>query len=857
MVPADFELTGSENSHVDPRNPSSRRHRMGLADRGNGESVGMARTGKTERPGKDRPRAASYDPDRQAPGATWLPWVIVGSVLVLLSTGGGVTWWLVRQPTRGDEPPPRPTPLSDGAELFERALKLDRAARVLDRAHAWVADSDAADDGDIVGRRTELDAVASDYGDRHAVGQEGQRLDELLGRHLKVQATLARARKQFVDLDPARPRYLEPRETAVAAKRVGVARLTRQADEFLEVLAVATDDQRALARLVPLAASDFERAIRVVPLRSDSSNERLLRLARFHAALRMADEARVRRLKLAAEQLVATVATNREATRDERVVLLTPAEWQQAARDIASRVGQQVIATWSPACDAFWSVGERVEEELASRTQTAGMPVWPRSDSSIEIRGPAALLEQWTGWVEDLRKREFESLNGKPEGESPLYDVSKLAKDRYLRTGEWGCAPELVLAGELQLSDGDVTGRVVLEVRSIVVAMPPSLATLDHNRTTWGLMARVITANSSFPGTLHRPRTLKMLGSETGIAFDPYAAVPGGQIGYLRGVMAATDATKIESLNSKLKAHMHAEVKKTQTILPAVTLVRLEQGLRPLVGNSQAKVDARNIGGAGLRALDGVHRLASGSDRLYENGAQYAYNMTAMAASLSAKGLMLFDSEIRNRVLVRVLSRDGVWLLSTAELCELAEKVLPRAGFYLKGDRKPLVPTDRDPDVAVFEPDLPEQPQDPKAPPVPVTIVEPGDADGQQACREHAMRQAAVHKAAVAAHLANIKNGAYKTDRVWLAYQADLARYRRVTASVEATLALRKRRLGESVKLRESSQSSWNEFALAAFEATKSRAGRPLKRTAQEDPKGVVLLPAVREALSYKYAEGK
>ena len=795
---------------------------------------------------------------------TVLLWSLLGGFLVLLLglIGGGVAMLWSGGVLASKPSSPQPVALSESDSDFKRALRLDAAARVLDRANAWVADAEAGDDGDWTGRRDELASIATEYGDRKVVGVECLRLDALLDRYAKVRVELEIARRAFVELDPDRPRYLEPAGVADAARRVGVARLSRFADEFIEVLKLAQDDQAALGRLVPMSQADFYRAVLVKPITGTSPRSRMLALARFHSNLRVADRARLARERLAGEQTAKTVSGNRQATAAMPVVLKTLAQTKSVVDAIVTRNGSRVILAWSPGEDCYWPVPSDSPKGLTASLQAAGLTAWPASERSLAIQLSGPMLLQLVEWITVQRQAAGKLSGGTPQGERPLYFMSKQTKSRYLSSGHWGQEPEVIVAGELGLEPASGGSRAVLRVDSIVVGVNPTVATVVHNRKHWGLLGRVIRRDKSFPVTLHRPRTIRKVGGKTGPTIDPFGSVGadkagGGEDGYLR-ILVAGDEAAIKSLNESVTSHMQAEVKKTQTILPAVTLPRLEQGLIPLVGNKQALVDARTIGGTGLRALLGAHRLSAASARLYPDGALYAYNITIMHTSLSAKGWGLFNSEIRDRVLMFVVARDGIWLLSSSELCEVAEKVLPRAGFYTKGGRKPLVPTDRDPDVAIFEPSLPRAPTDPKAPAAPVAIVEPSDADGQAACRQHAVLQSAAHQRALKEHQQNITNGAYKSDNDWRGFQQSLSEWRRTTGAVEAQLVRRKTRLGETVKLREDLQKTWNEFARAAVDAVKQRAGRPEKpgEEIKVEGKDVAVLPSIREALEYRLKGG-
>ena len=805
------------------------------------------------------PTQSTFRPSSQSSGGRKWPWVLLSVGLLLLLGGGGLAVFLLAGPGDDDSsaPPPQPVALPEGGDHFKRALRLDAAGRVLDRAAAWVSDAQAADDGGLAERRGELKSTAKELGDGSVVARECVRIDDLLDRHTKVRLELENVGQEFVDLDPAAPRYVDLGVTASDARRIGVARLTRSADEFIEVLQLAQDDEAALGRLVPMSQADFDRATLVMPLKSTSPRSRLLDLARYHAHLRVSEKALQQRQRLAGERMAQTVAGNRKSTAAAAVLLKTAAQVKAAVAEIGGRNGSQVILTWSPAQDCFWEIPDKGGEELIDSLQVVGMTVWPGNDKSLKVRVPAVMLEQLSGWIAQQRTAARTLAGGKPQGERPLYFVSKQAKRRYLSTGHWGYQPEVILAGELGFETGPRSKRAVLTVDSIVVGAAPTRATLAYNRMRWGLLGRVIRRDSSFTVTLHRPKTIRMMGGKSGPGFDPYGGLGadkagGGEAGYLRMLLGSSEA-EIKALNESVATYMQTAVKKTTAILPAVTLLRLEQGLISQVGNKQAKIDARTIGGAGMRALAGVHRLAEGSARLYPDGALYGYNFAVMESSLSPKGRALFDSEIRNRVLVFVVARDGIWLMSSRELCELAEKALPRAGFYSKGDRKPLVPTDRDPEVFVFEPSLPPAPRDPKAPLLPVAIVEPDDADGQAACRRHTTQQAAAYQAALELHRQNIKKGVYKADTAWREFQQATDEWKRVTAAIEQQLVLRKRRLGESIKLREEQHAMWNQFARSAVDGVKERAGRAEKAGAGgvADPRNCALLPVIREALEF------
>lgn len=804
-----------------------------------------------------------YRPSESSSHNTVLLWSLLGGGLLLLVAGGVAVVLLGGGGVdKSDGQSLQPLVLSDKPEHCERALRLDAAARVLDRANAWIADAAEEDDGDLDGRRRELKTIATEFGDSAAIGVECLRIDDLFDRYGKVRVELENARQAFVDLEPANPRYLEPGKVADAARRIGVARLTRSADKFIEVLQLARDERAALGRLVSMSQAEFDRATLVMPLKSTAPRSRLLALARFHSNFRAAERAGGERKRLAGERMAQTVARNRKATTGMPVVLQSVAETAAAVTGIAARNGSRVILVWNSASDCFWTVAADAPEGLAQSLQAASLTIWPQSERSLKIRVVGTMLGQLAEWLAQQRQVARSLSDGKPQGERPLYFLSKRAKNRFLSTGHWGHEPELILAGELGLESIAGDSRAVLTVDSIVVGVAPTVATLPHNRKHWGLVGRVIRADASFPVTLHRPRTIRMIAGKTGPTFNPYSEIGaekagGGEAGYLRSLVSGDEA-EITALNDGVTAHMQQEIKKTQAIVPAVTLPQLEQGLIQLVGEKQAKVDARTIGGAGLRAVLGAHRLSATSDRLYPNGALFAYNITIVRTTVSPKGRAFFDSEIRDRVLEFVIARDGIWLLSSRELCEVVETVLPRAGFYTKGGRKPLVPTARDPDVAVFDPSVPVPPVDPKAPASPVVIVEPADVDGQAACRQHAAEQSVAHQRILREHEQNITNGVYKADADWRKYQQAMVEWKQTKATAEEKLLLRKTRLGESVRLREGLQATWNQIAQGAFDAVRQRAGRPEKSADEEKAvvKDMTLLPSIREALDYRLTGG-
>ena len=786
---------------------------------------------------------------------TVLLWsLLIGGLLVLLTGGGVAVVWL--SGSDPDEPPPQPAAILDKPEIFQRARRLEAAARVIDRVNSWVSDAGESDDRGLDERRDELTSTAKTFGDRAAVGIECLRLNKLLDRYVRVRVELETAQQAFVDLNPRQPRYREPTLVANAARKIGVARLTELADDFIEVLRVAQDDQAAMGRLVSMSPADFDRATLVMPLKSTTPQSRMVHLAQHHSNLRVADQAGATRKRLAAERAVRTVMENRKATTSSPLVLKTLAKVTETVAGIEAHNGSRVVLVWTPAIDSYWRASSGGSEGLPAALQAVGLATWSSGQESLRIQAEASMLQQLVEWTVQQRQSARKVSAGNHMEERPLYLVSKQSKKRYLSTGNWEREPEIILGGELGVIAGDNDSRAVLQVDSIAVGAAPTVATLIHNRKTWGLVGRAIRRKSSFPITLHRPRTLRRIGGKSGPTFDPYGAVGaehtgGGEDCYLRGLVGGDEET-IKTLNGAITVRMQGQVKKTQAILAAVTIPRLEQGLVGLVGSKLAKVDARTIEGAGLRAVLAAHRFSGASDHLYSDGALFAYNITLVRSVLSSKGAGLFDSEIRDRILEFVIAEDGIWLLSNRELCEVVLKVLPRAGFYTKGGRKPIPPTDSDPDVAVFEPALPRKPVDPRAPLKPVVIIEPADSDGQAACRQYAAEQAVAHERELKQHQQNIANGAYNTENDWQKYRQALAMWERTREEAETRLVLRKTRLGESVKLREDLQATWNQIALTAYESVKKRAGRP-ETGAVDDPapgKNTTLLPSIRETLT-------
>ena len=75
---------------------------------------------------------------------TVLLWSLLGGFLVLLLglIGGGVAMLWSGGVLASKPSSPQPVALSESDSDFKRALRLDAAARVLDRANAWVADAE-------------------------------------------------------------------------------------------------------------------------------------------------------------------------------------------------------------------------------------------------------------------------------------------------------------------------------------------------------------------------------------------------------------------------------------------------------------------------------------------------------------------------------------------------------------------------------------------------------------------------------------------------------------------------------------------------------------------------------------------
>jgi hypothetical protein len=139
-----------------------------------------------------------------------------------------------------------------------------------------------------------------------------------------------------------------------------------------------------------------------------------------------------------------------------------------------------------------------------------------------------------------------------------------------------------------------------------------------------------------------------------------------------------------------------------------------------------------------------------------------------------------------------------------------------------------------------------------------VAILEPGDADGQLACRQHNLRQRSAHQRALQRHEQNIKNGVYNTEIEWGRYLEAGVHWERTRAAVEARLVLYKTRLGESLSLRGRLQQTWNQIATTAMDQVRQRAGRPEKSTGARPSEAgnVTVLPSVREALRDRLAGG-
>jgi len=502
-------------------------------------------------------------------------------------------------------------------------------------------------------------------------------------------------------------------------------------------------------------------------------------LAEFHANVRNTRAATTQRRQLRSTRKAGILADNRQNTRDAPLVLRTPRSVAEAVRDIATRHGSSVILSWtSKHAVHFVLPGDAAA--AGATLQKSGWPLWPIAENSLAVQLSPRLLGQLTTWLEG-EEQAVVKARALRSGELAVYGApSPGMMKRFVIRGQWARDPVLVLAGEL-VEDTLVTGhRAVLRADTVVVGLAPTLATLAYNREHLGLSGRVFRDKQTFRVTVHRPAVSKEFHRVGGKGFDPYKSADrdgngDGEPEYLLALCRA-DKPTLTSASTAITVALKATVRKIEALDKAAQAA-LESRLVTAVGAKRARIDARLIGGAGRRALINAANLAHGSRRVRRECACYVFNTQRLNSSMSNNAKKFFKDNFLDTFGVCAVARDGVWLLTNAEMCQIADRVVAMAGFGSDGGRVVSEIDRLNRELNVLTPLFPPEPIDPLAPPRLPTLAVPTHPQLKAAHDRFVEAHAASSGEAAKSHRNRIESGEYSSDLTWLEYRRQVAEW--------------------------------------------------------------------------------
>jgi hypothetical protein len=740
--------------------------------------------------------------------------------------------------------------LLEGRESLGRAGQIVRASGVFGEYANW-RDAQGADSPEETAQhRKRLAETRETCGDDSEIGEECRRIEAQLDRLDALRIQLDQAKQEFVTADPGVGTYGDFQSIADTCRQLGIARLTTRAVAFARALGVARGGDVVVRRLVPLTWQDFYRETTISPLKSASTESRLMDMARFHANVRNADAATRAREQLAAEKRTGIIAGNRTATADNPLLMLTPEATSSVARAIEARSGSTVVLVWTPRHDTCWEIADGAEPTTIDTLQSHGFRLAPTTESSLTIRVPGTLLASLSAWLGQQRRLAGKGNDVQPATASPLFHMSPVNIRRYMQTGSWDQAVTIVISGELAEDRTGVSPRAVLSADSMVAALPPGRATLRHNRKHLGLAGRVFRPGSSFPVTVHWPRSTARFRELVRGTFSPFRVDASTVITaaeYLQALCVA-EQPRIDRMNEAVTKYLLATVENSRSGITDATMGELQKQLAPLVGANQSRIDSRLIVNAGFRAIQGADRFAIGSGDLFSDGALYLFNLRLLETAISSRGHQFLFDRLLDSAATSVIAHDGIWFLSITEAIHALDKALLPTGFDIQEVALP----DPAGELEKFHPVPPLPAPDPLLPEQPMFIVQPTDADARAAWQLFMQQRSATYETALQQHAANRQSGTYNSHPRWISYKRSTEAWRTSVRKTGLQWQRRRRVLLQQVEAREGQVAEWKTFAATAIARTKQRAGRPLKPQPARDgeiPENVALVPSIEQLL--------
>jgi len=741
-------------------------------------------------------------------------------------------------------------PVAPGArEALARACRIVEASTVFRDVSEWrdAADNVTTDEGDK--QLTILTSLQKELGDELELTRECLQFIDLLRKFTTLDGQLHEARQSFAALNPMSANYAQLLDLATRCQQVGVARLSAKGKIFAEIIHAAQDDKAAIQRLTALPSREFYRATQVSPLKTVTTDAGLRKLSNFHANVRNRAAAIQIREQKSVEQKKLIVAANRKASQSNPLLVDSPAGTTSVASNIAARVGTTIVLAWTPHHDAYWQTPPQLDPAVIETLRSFGLRFGSRTESSLLLRVPGSVLSQLAGWLKEQQGVLGDKDNLHPLPTLPLFIPSLENCEQFLATGNWKHGATIVLTGELGHETVDGVKTPILNSKAIVAALPPNKKSLLHNRQHWGLSARAIRDDESFSTTLHWPKGSTRFVKTVPGGFSPFHETVTGLDGpnqYLN-MLCQADAVQIESVNKAITTHLRSLVSDGRKTFSRTIMGALEQQLQSLVGAKQARIDARIIAGAGLRAVQGVDRFSTGTGDVFSDGALYRFNIAFLKNATSAKGHGYFFDTLLERTPIVLFTRDGISFLTIKESMEVLDRVLLSAGFETRSSAFADVSTA---EIENLLPDLSLPPALPLGPPFPEIIPPPPGGDALAAWQQFVKQASREYAVALKLHRSKCEDGGYSGNQHWADFSKTREAWRNTVRKKTASHASRLRTLRDHFSTRQQRVDDWKMFAATAMTRIKARAGRPSRTTSDDAgvPDDAVLVPSIPRA---------
>ena len=364
-----------ENRVSGPFSPSSIKNKIQNGAVGVGDHVGRTESGPWKKLGEvpslaalipaeppARQRPPQFDPVSE-PGVPLFLWSIGGAVAVLI-VGAVVGGFYLATGDRSGEP--ADVSAHDARNLRARAEWIGETAVALDLIQTWVKKNTEssgsegtvtlAGDAEVPGLKDHLTVLRNISGivghlrlmpyetvtGEPNVGRECQRLTIFLEAYQLRQKNLVTAVAEFTAADPTTIPYDTLETTIGECRELGVPLLKTRADALARVVAVARDDNAAVARLQKMDGLEFQKATSLRPAVSKGSEPELMALARFFANNKNTDVALADREEVRLENIESIRARNEKSTATRSLYLSNADDYVE----LGDRHGSRTVVNW-------------------------------------------------------------------------------------------------------------------------------------------------------------------------------------------------------------------------------------------------------------------------------------------------------------------------------------------------------------------------------------------------------------------------------------------------------------------------------------------------------------------------------